>query len=313
MKQDALSVEYVKLHFLIEFDEEKNLPLYKASSIRGGIGNSLLKMYCIQNQDCDSCHVREECLVQKILYSKLDILPDFMSSGESVNYVIECEDYREKACPGDTLEFSIILFGKSTAYFRVLFDAVRQMGVTGLGDDLVKFHIVSVSNSKKEHIFQDGKIDMERYSVLSIEDYVEYRMKVFRRSGIPEEVGIRVQSPLSIKYKGERLDHFDADAFVRAVARRLYILGCYAGIENSMEQYLPEIFPRLSGQSSKEFYVKRTSYRKKQKMTLKGIGGKFTLHDISEELLRFLLAGELVHIGSNTSFGFGRYRIKLDN
>ncbi|MDE7312892.1 MAG: CRISPR system precrRNA processing endoribonuclease RAMP protein Cas6 [Eubacterium sp.] len=44
-------------------------------------------------------------------------------------------------------------------------------------------------------------------------------------------------------------------------------------------------------------------------MHLYGITGFIQLKELYPETLPVLLAGELIHIGKNTSFGFGRYRI----
>ena len=63
-------------------------------------------------------------------------------------------------------------------------------------------------------------------------------------------------------------------------------------------------------------YLRTKKYlRKNQKIYLKGIYGSMEI-DISkvsdkEMLLSMLLAGELVHVGSNTSFGFGKYKIEI--
>ena len=48
----------------------------------------------------------------------------------------------------------------------------------------------------------------------------------------------------------------------------------------------------------------------KSDIYLRGISGKVVLSEMSEECLDYLLAGELLNIGKNTSFGFGKYRIK---
>ena len=45
-------------------------------------------------------------------------------------------------------------------------------------------------------------------------------------------------------------------------------------------------------------------------MYLKGIKGKIEVEEIGEEILPLYLAGELIHIGKNTSFGFGRYTLR---
>mgnify|MGYP003309565716 CR=1 FL=1 len=44
-------------------------------------------------------------------------------------------------------------------------------------------------------------------------------------------------------------------------------------------------------------------------MIFKGIKGSILLEHLEEDFLALLLAGEIIHIGSNTSFGFGRYRV----
>ena len=43
---------------------------------------------------------------------------------------------------------------------------------------------------------------------------------------------------------------------------------------------------------------------------LRGIQGSFRFEELPGEYLSYLLAGELLHIGKNTSFGFGRYTVE---
>ncbi len=55
--------------------------------------------------------------------------------------------------------------------------------------------------------------------------------------------------------------------------------------------------------------VKRYSSTQNAKISLRGIQGYFYLDDIPEEYLLYILSGELLHIGKNSSFGFGRYQL----
>ena len=74
------------------------------------------------------------------------------------------------------------------------------------------------------------------------------------------------------------------------------------------EFYYEELtIPTIVQQSVREVKVKRYSSRQDAKMCLKGIKGEILLEKLPEELLELYLAGELIHIGKNTSFGFGRY------
>ena len=42
-------------------------------------------------------------------------------------------------------------------------------------------------------------------------------------------------------------------------------------------------------------------------MSLGGVTGLIELGEISEDAKKLLIAGELIHIGKNTSFGLGDY------
>ena len=44
-------------------------------------------------------------------------------------------------------------------------------------------------------------------------------------------------------------------------------------------------------------------------MTLLGIKGKVWFNDANEDTMKLLFAGELLHIGKNSSFGFGEYQV----
>ena len=64
--------------------------------------------------------------------------------------------------------------------------------------------------------------------------------------------------------------------------------------------------PETNSQSARPVSVRRVS-SKSGKMEFHGILGGLTMGNVSEELLHYLLACEKLHIGKNTSFGFGRY------
>ena len=107
-----------------------------------------------------------------------------------------------------------------------------------------------------------------------------------------------------------KIQEFDVVAIIEALKRRMYMLLCFEGIESDMMEWSPEHVPRAVSEEHYSVTVKRHSNRKKSDILLKGIEGKLTVDNITPELLSLLLAGEITHIGKNTSFGFGGYRIK---
>jgi len=305
--KDVFDIRYVKLHFIVEFIEDTILQKYKASALRGGMGEMLLKQNCIRGRKCEKCDFVEECLVQRIMYSKMDIQPDFMGGGDSVGYVLECEDYREEFDAGDQLAFQVIIFGKTIVYFAQILDAFFRLGMYGVGKNNSRYEIVSVTNSRKEPILSGNNVIMENYRIETVGRYVAHRLKKF--SSDDDSVILKFQSPLTLKYQGEFIREFNHEAIIAAVKRRLYILACFEGIETDVKSV--GILEGVRSDSFEQHMVRipRYSNRKNEKMYLDGIEGRCSISGIDVQTLRLLIAGELLHIGKNTSFGFGRYHV----
>ncbi len=277
--EKALQVRYVKLHFGLRITEDTRLPMNKVSAIRGGIGEMLLRANCIRDRQCGSCDFESECIVRRTLYSRFDEKPDFVTSGDSVGYVLECEDYGEDFYEGDLLEFHLILFGKTIVYFR---------------------------NTTGKDMLRGSEILMERYEVKTLWDYVTYRQRSFVGRALPDRICFR--TPTTLKYRGKIQQMFSLEAILPALCRRIHMLDCFEGLECEMLKW-EGIYPKVRTESSEQIAVYRYSSTQDQKMPLRGIRGGMQLEKIPEDLILLLLAGEVTHIGKNTSFGFGRYRL----
>lgn len=308
--RDALNVRYIKLHFTLLFPEYSVLPVSKASAIRGGMGEMLLRANCIRNRECDVCDFFRECIVQRTMYSQFDSKPDFITTGDSVGYVVECENYQKIFEAGDTLEFNLILFGKTIVYFNQYLQALFALGQNGLGKEYAKFVISQVRNTKGQPILDGTDVYMKYYQVETLEAYVDYRMKQIQQTGYPDKMVFF--TPLTQKFQGEFLKAFHMEAINKSIQRRLYMLNCFEG--NEIEDFYRQIFqiPKVLEQNVKEIKVKRYSSRQDAKMLLKGIKGEILFDEIPEDVLELYIAGELIHIGKNTSFGFGRYKLQRE-
>jgi len=116
--EKILQIRYVKLHFTLKILEDTILPRNKVSALRGGMGEMLLRANCIRNRKCEKCDFISECIVQRTMYSKMEIQPNFMQKGDSAGYVLECENYDEIFYKGEKLKFQLILFGKNIVYLN---------------------------------------------------------------------------------------------------------------------------------------------------------------------------------------------------
>lgn len=303
-----LGIRYTKVNFTIQFLEDTVLPEQKVSALRGGIGEMLLRANCIRDRQCEKCDFESECIVQRTMYSKFEKKPDFVTAGDSIGYVMECEDYRTIFHAGDCLKFTLILFGKTIVYFNQYLQAIFSLGQFGVGKNKSRFQILGVTNYKNEDILLENDIYMEKYKVTTIRDYVAYRKKRLTEKGFEGRMIFRTL--LTLKRNGEFIDSFEMEAILKGIARRIFMLDCFEGLEtgqiNADELECPDILDQRVIFS----HVKRYSNRQKMPMLLHGIKGEAILSSVEEDVLEILLAGELIHIGKNTSFGFGKYVLR---
>ena len=309
-----LQIRYVKLHFTLVVIEDGRMPRRKASALRGGMGHALLTMNCIRDENCDTCGFSEDCLVQRMMYPEMKIRPGFMTTKDSEGFVIECDDSREWFQAGDELKFNLLLFGRTIVYFNQYLQAFHYFGLQGIGGKHIRFQIARVTNTTGEPLVEETSVYKERYKVKLVSDYVRYRLDSAEIRKVVEGDCCRLvfQSPLTLKYQGEMQKSFCLEALLAAIERRVYILNCYEGngdynkdVEISTEEHLPVIVDEKAWPEK----VPRYSGTQNSKVTFSGIRGWCDLKNIDETALALLLAGELLHVGKNTSFGFGKYTL----
>ena len=234
-----------------------------------------------------------------------------MTQKDSEGYVLECENKEEYFCTGDLLEFNFLLFGDSIVYFNQYLQAFHSLGIQGIGNSRLRFRILRVTNSRRGLLLEGGAFYKDNFKIGNVGDYVRYRLRDLDRG---KNVLLAFRSPLTLKYRGIYQNSLEPLPLLAAAERRLYILNCYEGKKEGenfrridVESHLPE---KLDERVHLE-RVKRYSSTQNAKVVFTGIRGSCLLSGADRTALALLAAGELVHIGKNTSFGFGRYRLSV--
>ena len=310
--KNAFSIRYIKLHFVTKIIDNGAVPVYKESAMRGGMGEMLLRTNCVRDRECEACDFESECIVRHTLYSKMEIQPPFMTSGDSVGYVIECADHRDKLIEGDNLEFNLILLGKTICLFSQFLNALYALGMAGLGKDKVRYSIMSIITSSGDSILNGNDVLMENFKIHTVSDYIGFRKQQILDK--KDEVTIKFLTPTTIKYRDSQIAEFKIEALLEACCRRIYMLDCFEGIHSDiheLEYTNSLIHPTITYEEHKRVKVRRYSNHQKGAMYLRGIEGTLKLKGVTEECLDILIACELLHVGKNTSFGFGSYIITL--
>ena len=193
-----------------------------------------------------------------------------------------------------------------------------MLGVSGLGKHQAHFIIVSVKNQYWQDILVNNSIQMGNYQISTLGEYIDYRIKKKKKvqQGSLSKVSdacysgmLTFHTPFTVKYQGEFIRDLQMEPIIASIRRRLYMLDCFEGIEAEIFwEETPETAVTTRQQSRLEG-VNRYSNRRDSAMTLRGIKGKVWFNDANEDTMKLLFAGELLHIGKNSSFGFGEYQV----
>lgn len=303
MRFSVYQAVFTKLFLTIQLEKSGRLPKQKASAIRGGMGQILLQQYCLKEKVvCSKCIMEGRCIVRNILYAKYKKKPEFVTDTESMGFTLACLNQKEDVQQGETITFTITLFGETIAFLSPIINAIHGLGQVGLGKEHISFHIIKIQNRNYEQILKETGLLKSRILIETLEDYIKQRMKEAMKGKL------KLLSACSIKYMGSILDDFDQQAFAEAVARRVYMLNLFEGIE--IEKPEIDMSPcMVTKQKTKVVFVPRYSTVKNEKMYLKGICGEVQLKGLTPEIQQLLIAGEITQVGKNSRFGFGVYEM----
>ncbi|MCD7715315.1 MAG: CRISPR system precrRNA processing endoribonuclease RAMP protein Cas6 [Lachnospiraceae bacterium] len=304
----TFDIPYIRLHFSLEMLEDTILPSTKASALRGGMGEMLLRQNCVRDRKCDSCSFQKDCVVWDTLYSRMEIRPGYVTGKESIGYLVECSDRTTHFSAGSHLNFQLTLFGRSIPFFNSYMQAFLYLGMSGLGKYHSRFRISEVKNSQGQRLVYGNEVNMQNYRILSVSDYVRERKE--KLSAEDGRYVLVFLSPLNMKFQGKELTDFSGEAVTKGAVRRIQMLNYYLGREMAAPRI--EEYPVLGSSHAKKEDIHRYSSTQESKMQISGITGRAVMESVPDECLEYLLAGELTHIGKNTSFGFGKYIINKE-
>ena len=212
---------------------------------------------------------------------------------------------RDQKC--ENCDFHLVLFGKVIVYFKQFLQAFYMLGQAGLGKEHARYEIVWVEDEMGERIVDGTQVDLRRLCVCRIREYAERRVNQLKKKD--RKNMLVFQTPTSIKHEGKFIRQFSAEALLRSLTRRIYCLDLFEALEGTEKLLLDDDLPEIVFQKNVLAEITRYSSTQDEKMKLRGIKGKVRFDELSDELLLLFAAGEKLHIGKNTSFGFGKYII----
>lgn len=235
------------------------------------------------------------------------------------------EDYAENHFSrGETLDFSILLMGKAAVYWAQVLVAVRLMAENGLGDNRVPFVLIeafahgSDGQILKVFSFDNPKISVSKISPIPLARLAESRFFSLKNKQTisKRHLKIEFQTPTRIRIGDEVNPAVTFSDLLKKITERLEFLAFLHAEVSQKIDYRPILkdAEKISLHQSelKSYCFEQFSSSQNRKTRRRVVLGETIFqNDLQTEFLLFLAAGEIVNVGSNTSYGFGKFAVNL--
>lgn len=300
------------------FENDTLLPKYLGSTLRGAFGASLKTSICGNlARECENCRIAERCLYAKTFEPRSAGSTNRRRVEPSPAYVIEPPtEHTPRLNKGDTLTFTLLLFGEANFYLPFFLNAFEIMGRRGIARRTDEF-------GRGEFLLHDVKQEQgHRLFDISTGRLVsEPIMRQIQISstpiGPPFTLKVELQTPLRLKFQNKLQDTLPFHVLVRAALRRISSVFATHGDGDPDLDYGHLVAEAISVQtlSSQLKWLdwERYSNRQKRRMLLGGMVGSICYSSVPRIYQPVLEAGSVLHLGKQSTFGLGKLALIWNN
>jgi hypothetical protein len=301
----TITLPYLAFDIALDLCADHSVSAFLAATIRGGLGYTLRGLVCAEKErQCRTCLLREQCVYCYLFETLPSINAPRMQNYHAVPRPFTIVPHQN----GTSVSIHLTLIGRASSYLAYFIYALNRLGEKGLGKNYIRFSISNVTESGTgRHVYpcDDNGVDLPQSNT-----------EVVVQPGDPQHgnVTLAFATPLVVRIDNSVLDHFDPRAFISTLLRRITNL---AAFHNSNEN--PAIDPQslidaaigltIKQNSMQPIQQSRFSTRQHQRLDYSGIIGSVELSGDIGTLLPLLRAGEILGVGKNCVFGYGRYEM----
>lgn len=290
------------------------LPPYKGSTFRGAFGGCLKKAVCaVRQKDCQDCLLASRCIYAQLFEAKTWSGSDNTRSAAPPHpYLIEPpETSRTRFTAGDAFDFYLILFGEMNSalpYFVYAFELMGEQGIgKKTGDHRARFALKEVSCSGRQ------LYDPAAGKLLPAPQPETVILTPTQPSDEQLTVEISLCTPLRFKQDNHLLATLQFPMLIRAMLRRV------SGLFNAWGTGEPPLDYRGMVARAEQVRVvdgrlywhewERYSNRQDTAMNFGGMLGTVVYQGALTEYLPLMRLCQRLHVGKQTTFGLGRFRL----
>ncbi len=292
------------------------LPEFKGSMLRGAFGHTFKKIACSMKQikNCKVCPLNKVC---SYYYCFETPVPDDSVYLQELSFaphpfLFKLNDLgKTHYQKDDTFQFELIIIGKRNEYFPYFVHCtITMLEKIGLTKNKYTFAVQAIY--AKENLRKKTLIYNKGDEKIIATPAVSYKKK--RSPKKSDHLSIKTITPWRIKHEGHLSRNIDFYIIIKNILRRASLLSYFHhdGIMLDFDfKNIVEQAKNIQTVSSKihDKQIIRYSSRQETKMRFDGIEGEFQFDGNIQPFLPLIQFGELIHIGKNTAFGFGEYKM----
>jgi len=291
------------------------LPDYAGSLLRGAFGRALRQVACItREKDCAPCALKAGCPYTAVFApGKPAALHARLQNSEiPAPYVIEPPAWGARVvAPGEGFTFHMVLIGRALEHLPIVILAWRRALARGLGagDGTAELAAVAGEDGRALYTPEDGRIAPHDTTPRTVP-----AAPIFPNT--QATLTLHFVTPLRLQHNGKALPphRLTPRPLILAAARRASLLNEFHGngAPSTIDwKALTAEADTLTGERQLEWCDwTRYSSRQQQPMTLGGAIGGWTLKGELTNAWPWLYLGQWLHLGKETVFGLGGYRLK---
>lgn len=300
------------------------LPSFKEGSFRGAFGKIFRRLVCAspRQEKCQACLLFKKCAFSVIFSPGAVQGDEYLKNFESIPrpFTIHILNHNSCISAGEELLVKMTLIGKAKEYFPYIFLTIQELGREGFGiikdnGERGKYEIAFV-----EECFPGG--NSEKHSVIIYREESPQKGRSVQGFSLQEIIEERdvtsctvvLDSPLRLRREGKLVQFVDFRWLLRTIITRLNALSYFYGKGSIMQDYqvlLQEAEKtNVSSCNTRFMDYQWHSGRQKVNIRLGGLVGEITYRGKISPFYPYLQAAEIIGVGKNTTFGFGRIKLK---
>lgn len=299
------------------------MPALIGSTLRGAFGHALKAIACsVQHRDCGRCLLSEVCLYPTVFEPTAVALKDLPRPfifeppvPPLTREISENSSLKLRVAEKGKIAFDLTLIGESAGKLPYFIYAFELMARHGLGASRQSFAVAEVfsldsGGGERIPVYTPHAPRILPHRATDLAGLIEKRLSAVSAG---ENLKLCFKTPLRIRRNRELLERITFAEFFKQCSLRLKFMAENYGEPLEYDYKVltekAEGIETVSNDLWRHSFTRRTN-RQDKNYDLDGMLGEIEFAGAGlDEFLPFAAAGEILHIGSATSFGLGKFEI----